>query len=242
MEGPTEIPAPARQSKAEVPVGHKLGDYKWARAAYGATLVLLCALAISSLIMPLPKYSALLSLLTSSVLGRSLSSRQDSAPPTVEIQNGTVQGVYQPTYNQDLFLGIPYAEPPLGDLRFRYPQPVQQKWNGTLEATSYYPECVGYGGDQIGYEVSEDCLVINIVRPSGMEDQNLPVGAWIHGGGFVVLRQSWETVCANCDQVVYGWCIGQEIQPQLHRAEQRRHWEAYHRLVDGLPSLSLGIP
>jgi carboxylesterase type B len=79
--------------------------------------------------------------------------------------------------------GIPYAEPPLGELRFRPPQPLKEKWNGTLEATSYYPECVGYGGDQIGYEVSEDCLVVNIVRPSGMEDQSLPVGAWIHGGG-----------------------------------------------------------
>lgn len=79
--------------------------------------------------------------------------------------------------------GIPYAQPPLGDLRFRAPEPLQEKWNGTLEATAYYPECVGYGGDQIGYEVSEDCLVVNIVRPSGMEGQKLPIGAWIHGGG-----------------------------------------------------------
>lgn len=105
--------------------------------------------------------------------------------PSVTVTNGTINGLYQPTYNQDLFLGIPFAQPPLGDLRFALPQPVNQSYTEPLSAQAYYPECVGYGGDQIGYEVNEDCLALNIVRPSGMEGQGLPVAVWIHGGGYV---------------------------------------------------------
>jgi len=110
-------------------------------------------------------------------------SRQDNPAPTVSIHNGTIQGLHHPTYNQDFFLGIPYAEPPLENLRFRYPEPLKSVWNGTLDATAYYPECIGYGGDQIGYDISEDCLVVNVVKPAGYEGKDLPVGVWIHGGG-----------------------------------------------------------
>nr|POE47472.1 lipase 3 [Quercus suber] len=103
--------------------------------------------------------------------------------PTVNIRNGSITGVHSTTYNQDLFLGVPYAKPPVADLRFRNPQSIDAKFNGTLKATEYAPECVGYGGDQIGYPVSEDCLYFNVIRPSGYEHQHLPVGIWIHGGG-----------------------------------------------------------
>jgi len=78
----------------------------------------------------------------------------------VTIKNGSVSGVHSSTYNQDFYLGVPFAQPPVGDLRFRNPQSINSTLSGIYEASSYAPLCVGYGGDDIGYEVSEDCLYL----------------------------------------------------------------------------------
>jgi carboxylesterase type B len=102
------------------------------------------------------------------------------------VKNGTISGVHSSTYNEDYFLGIPYAQPPVNGLRFKIPQSLNTTWNSTYDATEYAPSCVGYGGDQKGYPISEDCLYLNVVRPSGYEDQELPIGLWIHGGGLTM--------------------------------------------------------
>ncbi|KAL4150163.1 hypothetical protein PRNP1_009569 [Phytophthora ramorum] len=123
-----------------------------------------------------PSFVAALLLATASAANR----------PTVTVKNGSYYGVYQDTYDQDLFLGMPYAQPPVGDLRFRNPEPLNSTWSDSKNATEYSPECYGYGSDQwvLGNVISEDCLTINVVRPSGVaEDAKLPVGFWIHGGG-----------------------------------------------------------
>ncbi|KAI0426898.1 Alpha/Beta hydrolase protein [Xylaria sp. FL1042] len=87
------------------------------------------------------------------------------SPPTLQTQNGTYAGVYSSWYDQDFFLGVPYAQPPVGDLRWRLPRSLNQSFSGTRKAMVYSPNCIGLGGDSWGYPLSEDCLYLNVVRP-----------------------------------------------------------------------------
>lgn len=57
--------------------------------------------------------------------------------PTVALRNGTYQGYHLPKQGQDVFLGMPYAQPPIGDLRFREPQPLNTTWAHVKPATEY---------------------------------------------------------------------------------------------------------
>ncbi|CAI7625060.1 unnamed protein product [Penicillium glandicola] len=105
--------------------------------------------------------------------------------PTATVLNGTYTGVRSSTYNQDLFLGMPYAQQPVGNLRFTVPQPLNSSWDDTRDATEYSDICVGYGTDSIWYTQSEACLTLNVIRGSSVnKNSKLPVGVWIHGGGF----------------------------------------------------------
>lgn len=77
------------------------------------------------------------------------------------------------------YLGIPFAKPPVGELRFKRAQKVLP-WEGVFEAKEYGAEAIQF--DEGEYKGSEDCLTLNIKRPE--KGENLPVFVWIHGGGY----------------------------------------------------------
>jgi hypothetical protein len=65
--------------------------------------------------------------------------------PTARLKNGTIAGIYSSAYNQDYFLGVPFAQPPVGNLRFKQAQPLNSTWKGIRTAKEYEKHCVGYG-------------------------------------------------------------------------------------------------
>lgn len=131
-------------------------------------------------------FKMLKSIISLSVLWvASNASHSNITGPTARVRNGTYVGARNDHYQQDFFLGMPYAQQPVGDLRFTVPQPLNESWDGARNAKEYSDICVGYGSDSIWYPMSEACLTLNVIRGSSAnEDANLPVGVWIHGGGY----------------------------------------------------------
>ncbi|CAK5277034.1 unnamed protein product [Mycena citricolor] len=116
-----------------------------------------------------------------------------SGAPSVKLGKTTVIGTTLPTFGQELFAGIPYAKPPIGELRFK-PTVLTTSLNGSsFNATQFGPACLQplAGGTAhslpVGSPISEDCLTINIIRPIGVNSTSkLPVMFWTYGGGFFV--------------------------------------------------------
>ncbi|KAM5539639.1 hypothetical protein V8D89_006748 [Ganoderma adspersum] len=106
--------------------------------------------------------------------------------PTVEVNGTSIIGTSQTLADNvtvEFFGGIPFAEPPLGDLRFAPPVAMDSLGVPTFNATMFGAPCVQPDVDG----VSEDCLTLNIFRPSGealSNDTLVPVMLWIYGGGF----------------------------------------------------------
>lgn len=108
-------------------------------------------------------------------------------PLTVKTELGRVHGKTINNGKVRAFLGLPYAAPPMGEARWKAPQPIA-RWSGTREATSYAPHCAqGRVFEDMIFQdsgASEDCLYLNVYAPAKPEEKKLPVMFWIHGGGY----------------------------------------------------------
>ena len=106
--------------------------------------------------------------------------------PTAQVDTGLLQGAVE--HNMQVFKGIPYAAPPVGDLRWRPPQPAKP-WVGTRDASQFGPSCpqpyVKNLSTGLNLPGDENCLHLNVFAPL-KSSQNLPVMVWIHGGGMLV--------------------------------------------------------
>jgi para-nitrobenzyl esterase len=116
-----------------------------------------------------------------------------SAPPAtaaadgiVHVETGSVRGTV--ANGVESWKGIPFAAPPVGELRWRAPQPAPP-WDGVRDASAYGSDCMQQPAPSDaappGTEPSEDCLYLNVWRSAGRSSAPRPVIVWIYGGGFV---------------------------------------------------------
>ena len=118
---------------------------------------------------------------------------QAALPPSIATESGLVSGTSTKDTKVTVFKGLPYAAPPVGELRWRAPRPAI-KWSGIKPASEYSAGCIQNLGrsrkpwtEEFMHQggVSEDCLTLNIWTPARSAADKRPVMVWIHGGGFV---------------------------------------------------------
>jgi len=102
-----------------------------------------------------------------------------AASTTVKVEQGVLQGTKED--GLAVYRGVPFAAPPVGDLRWRAPQPAA-KWDGVRPAEKFAPQCVQ--GSDGKTAMSENCLYLNVWSPAKSTSAKVPVLVWIYGGGF----------------------------------------------------------
>lgn len=111
-----------------------------------------------------------------------------ATPDIVKIANGKLEGTGIQSSGVRIFKGVPFAQPPTGELRWKEPQPVKN-WTGVRKATQFGPRCMQAPvfGD-MGFRangMNEDCLYLNVWTPAKSGKEKLPVLVYFYGGGFV---------------------------------------------------------
>jgi para-nitrobenzyl esterase len=162
-------------------------------------------------------------------------------PPTVSVTGGNLRGSLTGPGGA-VFKGIPFAQPPTGDLRWREPLPVKS-WTGIRDATAFGPPCIQ--GGALGANSSEDCLYLNLWTPDWPATPRHAVMVWIHGGGNFagassepsfdgesLARRGVVLVSVNYRLGVFGFLA----HPELSR-ESAHHVSGNYGLLDQIQAL-----
>lgn len=170
------------------------------------------------------------------------------------IETGAIRGVACGWPSITAFYGIPYAAPPVGELRWRPPQRVAA-WDGVRDCARPGARCPQLGvGKGSFYEkefypveepMDEDCLYLNVWTPAQSTDEKLPVMFWVHGGVFITgyghsahfdgehfARQGVIVVTINYRLNIFGWMVHPELT-----AESEHHASGNYGLLDQIFAL-----
>ena len=168
----------------------------------------------------------------------------------VKITNGILESTAAPKDSVRAFKGIPFAQPPIGNLRWREPRPVDN-WNGVRNADQFGPTCMQRLTPDDDYWVrgkgmSEDCLYLNVWTPVKSPREKLPVLVYIFGGGFQngdgseprydggnMARHGIVTVSVNYRTNIFGFFV----HPELIK-ESPKHSAGNYGLLDQVAALS----
>jgi para-nitrobenzyl esterase len=167
----------------------------------------------------------------------------------VKTDNGVVEGTFTGGNQVRAFKGIPFAAPPIGNLRWQPPQPAA-KWKRVRPAKDFGPHCIQSSGypDMIFHDAgpSEDCLTLNVWTPAKAKNGSLPVMVWIFGGGAVsggtsesrqdgqfLARRNVVVVSMNYRLGIFGFFAHPELT-----AESPHHASGNYGLLDQTAALA----
>ncbi|MDQ2833398.1 MAG: carboxylesterase family protein [Acidobacteriota bacterium] len=167
----------------------------------------------------------------------------------VKTDKGEVEGLYTDDHQVLAFKGIPYAAPPIGELRWQPPQP-SAPWKHTLDAKNFGSHCIQPSSfaDMVFHDPgpSEDCLTLNVWAPAKAKRGSLPVMVWIYGGGFqagstsegrqdgqFLARRDVVIVSMNYRLGIFGFFVHPELT-----AESPHHASGNYGLLDQTAALT----